>query len=920
MTLSAASEFGQYRIGRKLGSGGMGEVYQATHVFLDREVALKTLHPGAVEEHFRRLIQEARAASKLDHPNIVKVYDVAETDGIAYIAMEFIDGVTLRQMMMQRPLRLREALQYAVQIATALAAAHDVGILHRDVKPANIMITSRNVIKVVDFGLAQRFDLPESSEEEEIATRTVDAVALPIRQGPIAGTLGYMSPEQIRGMRVDARTDIFSFGVVLYEMLTRARPFAGSAESSVAENILHADPRPVREINAEIPDELADLVRFCLQKDREQRARSMHDIAHWLERIRQTRERSSGESAVAGKQQRWLVPVGLVILALIAAEGANEFLAYRHRSAMPVATLRRMTWDGGLSESPALSNDGKLLAFTSDRAGGSNLNLFLLNTGGGQPIQLTDNPADDTDPAFSPDGSLIAFRSERQGGGVYVMPSLGGQGRLLAPRGQNPHFSPDGKWILYWVGEEANIYPSARTYIVPATGGVPKQVASSFADARYPIWTPDGTHILFQGVNVWAPDSEPDPDWWVAPVDETKDHAKPVRTGAMQAIQRAGWQVVYLPGGWFQGRVVFSARSEAARLLFAIPISTSTFRVQGPPQALTFGSGNDGSPYPSPSGAIAFASLKYEINIWSRTVDGSGWIRDKEAQKLTTGEAYHASVSMSADGSRMVYLLGRAPSTNVWVRDTSSGREATVTFDPADKCSAAIAPAGDRVAWSECGPGPQPIFDASLNSDLSITDVAKICDDCGRVVDWSRNGDALLFVDHSNPVRVGILSLRAPSRTMISSSGYSLDQARFAPNGDWIALTATKIRSDRSQIFAVPLRYNKPAPASEWVAITDGNSWDDAPVWSEREDALLFYSRRDGFGCIWRQGLNRTTKWPEGPPVEVLKFHNGRLSIRELNGFLQSMSLVNNKLLFNALERTGSVWIVDERPGAPTAR
>jgi serine/threonine protein kinase len=199
MTLSAAAEFGQYRIGRKLGSGGMGEVYQATHVFLDREVALKTLHPGAVEEHFRRLIQEARAASKLDHPNIVKVYDVAETDGIAYIAMEYIDGVTLRQMMMQRPLRLREALQYAVQIARALAAAHDVGILHRDVKPANIMITSRNVIKVVDFGLAQRFDLPESSEEEEIATRTVDAVALPIRQGPIAGTLGYMSPEQIRG-------------------------------------------------------------------------------------------------------------------------------------------------------------------------------------------------------------------------------------------------------------------------------------------------------------------------------------------------------------------------------------------------------------------------------------------------------------------------------------------------------------------------------------------------------------------------------------------------------------------------------------------------------------------------------------------------------------------------------------------------
>jgi serine/threonine protein kinase len=920
MPLSPTVIFGQYRIGRKLGSGGMGEVYQATHLFLGRDVALKTLLPYAVEEHFRRLIREARAASSLDHPNIVKVYDVADVDGIAYIAMEYVDGQTLRQMLAQRPLRLKEALQYAVQIAMALAAAHDVGILHRDIKPGNIMITRKNVIKVVDFGLAYGFDLPKSTLEQDLSTTTLDADLMPNRLEHVAGTVDYMSPEQSQGLRVDARSDIFSFGIVLYEMLTRVRPFAASSESSVLDNILNANPRPIREIISGIPDELADLVQFCLHKDPESRARSMHDIAHWLERMRQARERSTAaESTRTSRRRRWLVPAGAAILALIAAWGATEFVSYRNRSLLPRGTLRRMTWDDGLAESPALSNDGKLLAFASDRAGGSNLNLFLLNTGGGQPIRLTDDPADDTDPSFSPDGSLITFRSERQGGGVYLMPSLGGQEGLIAPEGLNPHFSPDGKWIVYWVGEVADIYPSARTYIVSATGGVARQVAPWFADARYPIWTPDGEHILFQGVDVWPPNSEPDADWWIAPADNGKDHTKAVRTGAIGAIQRAGWPTAYLQGGWFQGGVVFSARSYAARLLFTIPISTSTWRVQGPPQALTFGSGIDGSPYPSPSGAIAFTSFKYEINIWSHAVDGSGRIRDKEAKKLTGGEAYHSSASISTDGSRMVYLVGRRPSANVWVRDMNTGREATVTFDTTDKCSAALAPGGDRVAWSECGPGPEAIFKASLNPDLSVTDTEKICDDCGRVVDWSRDG-SLLYVDHSNPGRVGILPLRSGSRTMISSPGYNLDAARFAPGGDWIALTAANARGDRSRIFLIPLKDGKPGPANAWIGVTDGNSWDDDPVWSEQGDALLFFSRRDGFGCIWRQGLNRATKRPEGAPVEEVKFHSGRLSIRELNGPLRSMSLIHDKLLFNALERTGSVWILDQRPGGTGAR
>jgi Tol biopolymer transport system component len=501
-----------------------------------------------------------------------------------------------------------------------------------------------------------------------------------------------------------------------------------------------------------------------------------------------------------------------------------------------------------------------------------------------------------------------------------VIPSFGGQERLVAPRGNNPRFSPDGKWIAYWVGEAANLMPSARTWIVPATGGVPRQLQPSFADARFPIWTPDGGHILFQGVDVWKSGTEPDPDWWVTPVHEGKEDGTAVKTGAWGSVTRSGLSTIFQPGGWRRGRVVFAARDDTARFVLDIPVSTRNWRAQSPARTLTFGTGIDDDPYPTPSGAIAFTSYRYEVNLWSRSLDESGQLRDKEAQKLTAGAAYHTSASMNAGGTRLVFLLGRSPSRSVGIRDVPSGRESPVTVDTADKCSAAVSADGSRVAWSVCGPGREAIYTAAINPDLSISVPEKVCDDCGRVLDWSRASDSILFVDHSHPVRVGILSLASRSRTMISSSRYNLDRARFSPEGKWIALTAAQTRGDRTQIFAVPLQDGEPAAELSWIPITSGDSWDDMPVWSERGDALLFYSRRDGFGCLWRQAVNPLTKQPAGAPAEVMTFHSGRISIEPLSGTLPSLSLTGNQILFNALERTGSIWVLDDGTGPRAER
>ena len=245
------------------------------------------------------------------------------------------------------------------------------------------------------------------------------------------------------------------------------------------------------------------------------------------------------------------------------------------------------------------------------------------------------------------------------------------------------------------------------------------------------------------------------------------------------------------------------------------------------------------------------------------------------------------------------------------MRDTANRREALVDFDPAEKCSAVISPDGFHIAWSTCGPGREPITVNAFNTDLSVRVPEVACEDCGRALDWSPKRDSIVFADHANPARIGILNLSSKTRDVVSLANRNLDKARFSPDGKWVALQAAQTSGDRAQIFAVPLNGDKLAPPSDWVPITNGNYWDDTPVWSERGDALLFYARRDGFGCIWRQSVNPITKLPEGSPTEVIAFHSSRLSLKELQARSQSLALANHEILYNGLELAGSIWMLD---------
>jgi hypothetical protein len=469
--------FAHYRVLNRLGGGGMGVVYTAEDVRLDRPVALKFL-----PERFRRdqaslgrFRREARAASSLNHPNICTVFDIGEQDGRPFIVMERLEGRTLKHHIQGKPLPMEEVLGLGREILSALEAAHAKGIVHRDIKPANIFVTDRAQAKVLDFGLAKLVADVESIDITTGSAATATGEHTLTQPGVALGTLSYMSPEQAHGKQVDARSDLFSFGAVLYEMATGTRAFPKALDWA---------PPPAR---PELDRELYRIVLKLLEADPQVRYQCASDVLADLERLL-TRLRSAGS-------RRWWVVAGA---AAVAAVLAAALLWPRPDPRVQAVELTRVTSDSGLTAYPALSRDGNWLAYASDRANGI-LNIWVQQVAGGEPVRVTDGPADDTEPSFSPDGTTIAFRSERDGGGIYTVPTLGGVTRRVADQGRRPRFSPDGQWIAYWVGDQRQQFPRNQTYIVSASGGEPRRLASTFFSADDPLWSPDGRHVLFLG-------------------------------------------------------------------------------------------------------------------------------------------------------------------------------------------------------------------------------------------------------------------------------------------------------------------------------------------------------------------------------------------------------------------------------------
>ena len=447
-----------YSILEKLGEGGMGVVYKARDTHLDRFVAIKVLPAEKVAdpERKQRFVQEAKAASSLNHPNIVTIYDIGQAEGVDFISMECVAGKTLDRLIPRHGMRLNEALKCAVQIADALARAHSAGIVHRDLKPGNIMVNEHGLVKVLDFGLAKLTEAtPAEGDESTLTMRPTT------EEGKIVGTVAYMSPEQAEGKKVDARSDIFSFGSVLYEMVTGGPAFHGDTKASTLAAILKDNPRPASQLVDGLPREVERLISRCLRKEVNQRFQHMDDVKIVLEELKE--ESDSGVLGAAGvsrpkprRRLAWALSVAAVLV--LAAVGVWLFRSQSEAPRAPLAVVPLTTYPGS-EEGPSFSPDGTEVAFAWDGEKQDNWDIYVKQIGVEPPYRLTNDPAMDYSPAWSPDGRFIAFLRGLSASktAIMFMPQRGGSERILAEidgtvaselRGPYLSWTPDSKWLV----------------------------------------------------------------------------------------------------------------------------------------------------------------------------------------------------------------------------------------------------------------------------------------------------------------------------------------------------------------------------------------------------------------------------------------------------------------------------------------
>jgi Tol biopolymer transport system component len=901
---------GHYRIEAKLGEGGMGVVYLARDTHLDRLVAIKLLTPSALSdtERKRRFIQEAKAASSLSHPNIIHIYDISNCDGVEFMVMEYVQGRTLDKLIGDKGLKLPQVLDYGIQIASALAAAHLAGIVHRDLKPGNVMVTDNGLVKVLDFGLAKLMEPLEA--RDDVTTQTVPAHT---ETGIVLGTVAYMSPEQIEGKRLDGRSDIFSFGAVLYEMLTGQRAFHGSTRISTLSAILNGEPKPISAIVTLPGGEIERIVSRCLRKDSTRRFQHVDDLKLALLDLKEEHETGglpgTGTGRVKSRRRRRILATTAGVLALALAAGGVAWWV-RKQPPPPQLVLRRLTSEAGLADSPALSADGKFLAYSSESNNGPNRVIWVRHLGAGEAVQLTRGEADCYAPSFSPDGGMIAYRSDRDGGGIYVIPTLGGDERRIAPDGMRPRYSPDGKWISYWVGKDDGF--GGRVFIIPAIGGEPVPIQPDFGAARWPLWSPDSKYLLFCGIR------EPNgplesADWWVAPTAG----GRALATGASVVFRKQHLLSLpqvrarqFMPSDWTADNYIYFAAGLEHSLgyntnIFRIAVSPNNWQVNGRAQRLTFGSGQEYQPAVRPGGNLVFSTFDRKIDIWSLPINANTARGAGELKQVTRDGAFlNFAPSMSATGQRMVYHSYRSQNAHVWIRDFETGREKVLTMSPVAEVHPIISRNGQRVVFEYTG-DPREIQMVSAAGGPT----RRLCRDCGKPTDWSPDEKYILY-QHESPRRVFLLDADSGARTeLLTRAAHDLANASFSPDGRWVVFQETT--GQRSQrIWAAPFRGVTVVPSAQWIPITEDNTMNYNPSWAPDGNLVYFISERDGFRCIYSQRLSPLTRQPEGVAATVRHFHTRRLSMMDVWDLLTlNLAVTRDQLVFNLSEVSSDIWM-----------
>ena len=847
---SAGEKFSHYEITALIGTGGMGEVYLAIDTDLGRKVALKFLTslPEEDRERTRRFTREAKTASALNHPNILTIYEIGESDGVGYIAAEFIEGQSLREMLRRR-IPLDQTMDVAMQALSAISTAHAADIVHRDIKPENIMVRDDGVVKVLDFGLAK---LIEPIVKPEIGSESVTKELVTTSAGTVLGTAQYMSPEQARGLPVDARTDIWSLGVVLYEMITGSAPFKGDTASDLLVSILRTEPKPLSAYSPETPPELELIVKKALRKDRDERYRDVKDFLLDLKIVK--REFDSGEisaetAPVTGPSARvtegsgrratgpaagsgWKWAAAIAAIAIVALAGGYIWFQRKEAGAQSSLSSSQITsWKSELTDNDSsrarLSSDGKFVAYVATKNGKKS--VWLKQIGGGDPFtRKQDDESEETSPLWSPDGGQIAFLSERGGQhGIWQMPAFGGSQTLLSA------IEIRSPGLVHWSKDSGKIYFEMKQNLYSLDLGTRAITRLTNFDETVFIergfsFSPDEKQMVF------ADRKDGRKDLWISALNG--DNAVRLVDDAFNDSNP-----VWHPDG---KRVIYNCERDGLQQICVAYKDGQT------PDQLTFADGDSRiSDISSDGTRILYTTGKNDSDIWGVSTDGG-----KELQ-LTTDVGLELWQDASPAGDAMAFQTIRRPNVgdNIFHGSLEHLRLAdgrrTRLFD--DGFDVRFSPDGSKLAFmrAEAGKNSLWVMSASGGDARQLTASGVVFGGHSKLplnrtqtqdYQWSQDGSSIVYVavrdGLSNVWKVGldggeIMLTNNQTKTMLFfGPALSRDGGQLA----WTGLNAEVPGKPRWSIW-----YRTDGPERE---IFQGDGVLGLIGWNSNGDHLLFKS------------------------------------------------------------------------------